>query len=330
MGHTLRQNYHKSFETGITASTTQTQGNGLITADVNEIGTVANKGDTVTLPAASEGSEVSIINNGANDLQVFPASGSTLGNGTNLSIILETNEEIKFFAISDTAWHIEDTTEIFHIEIHDADNTTAYVIHSVNEEHAYHSSGITVGDLTGWSFNSGSGGTAFVISSVGDATGGDITVTTSASHGFTVGDVVCHTDLSDSNYVGFFVVKTVPTTTTYTVAATWGATDTGFAEEPAHIHVQDIAVGAYLFLWTASLSISGANVTLDFFLHDGVDIIEGSKGRHRIANSSAFKMIGGQALRKVISGDRIFFAISNITNSSNLTIRDFSLVAIKL
>jgi len=42
---------------GITASTTQTQGNGPLTATVNEVSTVANVGDTVTMPTASVGRE---------------------------------------------------------------------------------------------------------------------------------------------------------------------------------------------------------------------------------------------------------------------------------
>lgn len=328
--HTLRSNHHKSYETGITASTTQAQGNGVLTAEINEISTVANDNDAVTLPTAVEGFETVVMNNGANDLQIFPASGDNLGNGVNASVKLETNEEMKFFATGAAVYHIEDTTEVFHAEIHDADNTSVYTIHAANEIHAYHGAGVSAGDITGWSFNAGSAGTSIAISSIADNGSGTILVTTSAAHGLTVNDVICHTALSDSNYVGFFTALTVPTTTTYTVTATWGATDTGFVDEPAHIHVEDIAIGAYMITWTASLSVAGNTITLDFHLHDGTNIIVGSKGRHRIANATAFKMIGGQAIRKVVSGDRIFFAFSNTTNSSNLTIRDFSLIAVKL
>jgi len=328
--HTLRSNHHKSYETGITASTTQTQGNGVLTASINEISTVANDGDTVTLASAVEGFETAIINNGAKELQIFPASGEDLGNGLNASVKLEVNEEMKFFATGSSKYHIEDSTEIFHAEIFDSDNTTEYVIHAANQEHGFHSSGVAAGDLAGWTFNAGSNGTSIAIASIANASGGDITVTTGAVHGLTVGDIVSQTGLSDSNYLGFFSVKTVPTTTTYTVTATWGATGTGFVDEPSHIHVQDIAIGTYLIMWTASLSVVGTAITLDFFLHDGTSIIAGSKGRHKIASASNFKMIGGQALRKVVKEDRIFFAFSNTTNSTNVMIRDFSLITVKL
>ena len=219
---------------------------------------------------------------------------------------------------------------VFHAEIHDEDNTTEFVINGQDEHHAYHSAGVTSGDLEGWTFNEGSNGTPIAISSIADAGSGDITVTSSTAHGIVVGDIVSQTGLSDSNYVGFFTIKTVPTTTTYTITATWGATGTGFMDEPSYIQADAIGAGHYMITWTASLSSASGTVTLDFFLHDGTATITGSKGRHRIANASTFKMIGGQAVRNVLNGDRIFFAISNTTNSTNITIRDFSLIAVKL
>ncbi len=104
MVHTLKSNYHKSFEVGLTASTTQTQGSGALTSNINEMSTVANANDTVTLPAAAEGFETAVINNGANTLQVFPASGDNLGNGLNLPTTIEAGTEKEFFGVDDTKW----------------------------------------------------------------------------------------------------------------------------------------------------------------------------------------------------------------------------------
>lgn len=219
---------------------------------------------------------------------------------------------------------------VFHAEIHDEDNTAEFIIHAQNNHHAYHSSSVATGDVEGWTFNTGSAGTDIVIDSIADATGGKITVTTNTAHGLAVGDIICQTGLSDSAYVGFFTVLTAPTTTTYTVTATYTATGTGFTCQPSYIQANSIAAGHYMITWTASLSSVGSAVTFDFFLHDGVATITGSKGRHKIANASAFKMIGGQAVRNVVSGDRIFLALSNTTNATNLTIRDFSLIVVKL
>ncbi len=107
VGHTLRQTYHKSIETGLTASTTQTQGNGILTAEINVISVVAKNGDVVTLPSSNEGLEISVINSGAKQLQIFPASGDNLGKGLNAPITLKPNKQMKFFAIDDTNWFNE-------------------------------------------------------------------------------------------------------------------------------------------------------------------------------------------------------------------------------
>ena len=106
MPHTLKSNTHKSFETDITASTTQTQGNGSLTAGINVIQTVATAGDTITLPTAVEGLEVSIMNNGSNTVQIFPATSDDLGNGVDESTELETKESIEFLAATPPRWYL--------------------------------------------------------------------------------------------------------------------------------------------------------------------------------------------------------------------------------
>ena len=71
---------------GLTAGTTQTQAGGLdLTAQVNQISTVANTNDAVVLPVlpATGSISVTIINNGANTMRVFPGSGDDLGAGVN-------------------------------------------------------------------------------------------------------------------------------------------------------------------------------------------------------------------------------------------------------
>jgi hypothetical protein len=91
---------------GITASVTQTQGNGALTTEVNEVATVANTNDTVTLPTAAVGWRVKIINNGANVLQIFPASGDDLGNGTDNATTLGVGLTVEFTAYDATNWRV--------------------------------------------------------------------------------------------------------------------------------------------------------------------------------------------------------------------------------
>ncbi len=92
---------------GLTAGTTQTQAGGLaLTAEINEVATVANANDTVVLPTAVAGLKVTIINNGANAMRIFPASGNDLGagNNTQMTTALATTDMITFVAYDATNW----------------------------------------------------------------------------------------------------------------------------------------------------------------------------------------------------------------------------------
>jgi hypothetical protein len=96
--------FQNTTSSGITASTTQTQGNGALTSDINQISVVANPNDTVTLPSAQAGKEIIVINSGANTLKVFPASGNNLGAGVNNSTTQATNVTNRYIAYDTTNW----------------------------------------------------------------------------------------------------------------------------------------------------------------------------------------------------------------------------------
>ncbi len=95
---------------GITASTTQTQGNGALTVPtgavelIAQVATVANANDTITLPAAVANLIILVINDGANTLQIFPASGDNLGAGANTATTLAAGATATFVAYDSTNW----------------------------------------------------------------------------------------------------------------------------------------------------------------------------------------------------------------------------------
>lgn len=96
---------HAGTATGITASTTQTQGQQPLTKEVNQISVCANANDVVTLPTAVAGERVTVINNGAQTLQIFPAAGAAINSGaTNASITLAAGASIMFTSYSSTKW----------------------------------------------------------------------------------------------------------------------------------------------------------------------------------------------------------------------------------
>lgn len=90
--------------TGITASTTQTQGQGQLLSSHNEVATVANANDTVTAPVAVAGRTLTILNNGANTLQVFPSTGDDLGAGVNTAITIVAGGKRWWFAYDATVY----------------------------------------------------------------------------------------------------------------------------------------------------------------------------------------------------------------------------------
>ena len=89
---------------GLTASVTQTQGQGALTAEINEVATVATTNDTVTLITASVGLCQTVINNGANTLQIFPASGDNLGAGADTATTLPAGQNVQYCAFDTTNW----------------------------------------------------------------------------------------------------------------------------------------------------------------------------------------------------------------------------------
>jgi len=111
---------------GITASTTQTQGQQALTSKLNEVSTVANTDDVVTLPSAAAGLKVTIINNGANRLQIFPASGDDLGNGVDSSGELGPGDNVTIEAFDTTTWIVKNGLIVRTINIGDwnMDTTT--------------------------------------------------------------------------------------------------------------------------------------------------------------------------------------------------------------
>ncbi len=114
-------------DAGLTAGTTQTQAGGLaLTADVNEVSTCANADDTVVLPTAVAGMRITIINNGANRLQIFPASSDDLGNGVDTAGHLLAGDQVTFISYDATNWITEGgfVTHVFNIGDWNMDSTT--------------------------------------------------------------------------------------------------------------------------------------------------------------------------------------------------------------
>jgi hypothetical protein len=94
----------RSVTAGITAHTDSSQGAGPLTTDINQISVCANGGDAVTLPTAVAGYTVTIINNGAQACDVFPATDDDCGGGANTAVSLAAAANITYVSIDGTTW----------------------------------------------------------------------------------------------------------------------------------------------------------------------------------------------------------------------------------
>lgn len=95
-----------STTSGITAVNPGGQGDGALTTEINEVSTVGAGDDAVTLPTAAIGRKVMIINNGANQLEIWPASGDDAGGGANTAITLAAGSNLHLVAYNVTNWEV--------------------------------------------------------------------------------------------------------------------------------------------------------------------------------------------------------------------------------
>lgn len=97
----------ETYSTAVTVTAgTNAQGQSALTKDVNVITTAAANPSGVTLPTATAGRMVTVVNKGANPVAVFPASGAAIdGLSANASISLAVGSMLEFFASSATQWY---------------------------------------------------------------------------------------------------------------------------------------------------------------------------------------------------------------------------------
>jgi len=85
---------------------TNAQGQGALTTDINVITTAAAAPSGVTLPTATTGRRMLIVNKGANAVNVFPATGATIDAlAVNTAISIPVNGLLEFSASSTTQWY---------------------------------------------------------------------------------------------------------------------------------------------------------------------------------------------------------------------------------
>lgn len=79
----------------------------LLTKTLNEVSTVATAGDSVKLPTAFAGKEITVINNGANPVDVFPSTDDKINElAVNAAFSVQAQSRVIFTAYNSTNWSI--------------------------------------------------------------------------------------------------------------------------------------------------------------------------------------------------------------------------------
>ena len=96
-----------TFSTASTVTAgTNAQGQGALTNDLNIVTTAANNPSGVTLPTATVGRRVRIVNKGANPIVIYPATGAAIDAlAANAGIQLAVGSSVFFDAASTTLWY---------------------------------------------------------------------------------------------------------------------------------------------------------------------------------------------------------------------------------
>lgn len=91
---------------GLTADVGSGQGDGVILCSYNVYSTVATAGDAATLPAVFPvGTVIYAKNDGANAMDIFPASGDDAGAGADVAIVVDAGDSAWFLAtVADATW----------------------------------------------------------------------------------------------------------------------------------------------------------------------------------------------------------------------------------
>lgn len=91
---------------GITATAGGGQANGVLLArSFNRVTTVATAADSVKLPPAKAGAQITVFNKGANSLNVFPATGEVINAlSANTAIAVAATKGMIFTCCVDGTW----------------------------------------------------------------------------------------------------------------------------------------------------------------------------------------------------------------------------------
>jgi hypothetical protein len=204
-------------------------------------------------------------------------------------------------------------------EMTETNNAVTMGIDQVNTWHPLWTSGVVAGLLDGWTFLAGVSGS---FTSVANAGGGQITVTTSAPHGMLAGQVVTLTSASVAGYQPpnptIFVIQSVAAST-FNVIATFTATATGTFTRGASLKAGTAAAGRYKITWSVTAKNTGADATFKFAPCQNVSPVNTTTAGSLLITDGPNCMASSEFLT-ITAGDVITMLCMNQTNVADVTI----------
>lgn len=233
----------ETFSTSATVTAgTNAQGQGALTSDYNVITTAASSPSGVTLPTATVGRRIVVVNKGANSINIYPASGASIDAlATNTAITLTTNSVMIFNASSTTQWY--SSYNLYTSSTGGGTGTVTSVGLSAPAMFTVSGSPVTGSGTLALSYsgtalpvaNGGTGQTTYTNGQilVGNTTGNTLTKTTlnaSTGNGISVTNGTGSITVAMSgSYTGTFTASTGLTATTGDITATAGKVIAGNA-----------------------------------------------------------------------------------------------------
>jgi hypothetical protein len=199
-----------------------------------------------------------------------------------------------------------------------AENTNATVIRGTNQWQAI-TTNVVTGLLSVFSYDSGGIGT---VSSIADVGGGIVSVTAGAAHGLAPDDII--TINGTTNYNEIYKVLSTPSADVFTVTSAYVSDQSGFWQQGSTLTVLSGGEGVYKGTW-ASSGISEINAHVFDFTPVVNTVIATAATARRKFSVADFGSFSGTELVNLSVGDKITFAVRNITATNDVTIRTLDL-----
>jgi len=205
-------------------------------------------------------------------------------------------------------------------EMQDADNGTADTIDAASSWHSLYRQLSTTATR---SMGTNTGLRRTITAAATAAAGAKTKFTTSVAHGLSVGDPVSIT--GTTNYDGLYLVDIVDDATNFTVVVAFVANDSGAMIRAAALQASNKqGAGRYQVNVSISAAVAATNKDFDFAVIQNATVVDKIKARRQFGTTD-IGSISLSGILEVAVDDWISVAMQNVTDATNVTIRNINI-----